>query len=201
MTAPTMGGSMMGEPAAVRDPVQIAARIIRQNGGRDFVGRIRLAATTPAGFRERWAMFWCEDFGGQAKCILWSEEYTRFKEDVKDDAILLFEGVVEWREGASNGDMIVKRILSIDQARRELTRCMLLRMPYAEDEQTLRRFEGLKQALSRVPGTTPVHIAVRDKAGKVAELKLARDYWFDPNKVVVDELELILGAGNVIFTR
>ncbi len=150
---------------------------------------------------KRWAMFWCEDFAGQAKCILWSEEYTRFKEDVKDDAILLFEGVVEWREGASNGDMIVKRILSIDQARRELTRCMLLRMPYAEDEQTLRRFEGLKQALSRVTGTTPVHIAVRDKAGKVAEMKLARDYWIDPNKVVVDELELILGAGNVIFTR
>ena len=62
MTVPTMGGSMMGEPAAVRDPVQIAARLIRQNGGRDFVGRIRLAATTPAGFRERWAMFWCNHF-------------------------------------------------------------------------------------------------------------------------------------------
>src|SRR5207248_5621728 len=50
---------------------------------------------------KRWAMFYLEDFTGQCKCILWSEEFARFKDQVTDDAILLLEGVVEWRGGGS----------------------------------------------------------------------------------------------------
>ena len=52
-------------PAAVpdeRDPVRIAGRLIRQGGGRDFVARAQLAASTEAGFRERWTLFWCNHF-------------------------------------------------------------------------------------------------------------------------------------------
>lgn len=45
-----------------RDPVRIAARLIRQGGGRDFVARAQLAASTEAGFRERWTLFWCNHF-------------------------------------------------------------------------------------------------------------------------------------------
>ena len=45
------------------------------------------------------AMFRLEDFTGQCKCILWSDEYARFKDVVANDAVLLFEGAVEWREG------------------------------------------------------------------------------------------------------
>lgn len=45
-----------------RDPVQIAGRMIRRNAGLDFVARAQMAATTDAGFRERWALFWCNHF-------------------------------------------------------------------------------------------------------------------------------------------
>jgi uncharacterized protein (DUF1800 family) len=52
-------------PAAddpARDPVQIAARLLREGTAVDFLARARLAATTTAGFRERWALFWCNHF-------------------------------------------------------------------------------------------------------------------------------------------
>ncbi len=45
-----------------RDPVRIAARMIREGPAEDFLARARLAATTPAGFRERWALFWANHF-------------------------------------------------------------------------------------------------------------------------------------------
>ncbi len=45
-----------------RDPVQIAARMLREGTAVDFLARARLAATTPAGFRERWALFWANHF-------------------------------------------------------------------------------------------------------------------------------------------
>lgn len=150
---------------------------------------------------KRWAMLFLEDFTGQAKCILWSEVYAQFKDKVIDDAIVLFEGTVEWRDGASTGDVIVKRMLDIDQARREMTRVMLLRMDYGDDAEAVRRFDGLKGVLQRARGNCPVHLSVRDRAGRVAEMKLANDYAVDPNKVIVEELEQILGVGKVIFTK
>jgi uncharacterized protein (DUF1800 family) len=44
------------------DPVKFASQLIRQDAGGDFLARAQLAATTDAGFRERWALFWCNHF-------------------------------------------------------------------------------------------------------------------------------------------
>src|SRR5579864_235404 len=44
------------------DPVKFATQLIRDDTGADFLARARLAATTDAAFRERWAPFWCNHF-------------------------------------------------------------------------------------------------------------------------------------------
>ncbi|HLY79993.1 MAG TPA: DUF1800 family protein [Caulobacteraceae bacterium] len=44
------------------DPVKFARKLILDDAGTDFVARARLAATTDADFRERWALFWCNHF-------------------------------------------------------------------------------------------------------------------------------------------
>ncbi len=44
------------------DPVKMAQRLIRRDAGADFLARLRLAAATDAGFRERWALFWANHF-------------------------------------------------------------------------------------------------------------------------------------------
>src|SRR5205823_5875438 len=110
---------------------------------------------------KRWAMFQLEDFTGQCKCILWSDEYARFKDQVTDDAVLLFEGVVEWRDGGSAGDVIVKKVLTADDARREMTRSMLLKLPYTEDPDALRKLDAVGLVLRRYRGQTPVFLSVR----------------------------------------
>lgn len=53
-----------GGPSAdrERDPVKIAQRMLRDETGNDFLARVRLAVTTEAGFRERWALFWANHF-------------------------------------------------------------------------------------------------------------------------------------------
>ncbi|HYE46238.1 MAG TPA: DUF1800 family protein [Caulobacter sp.] len=55
-------GPAEGEVSPDRDPVRLAGRMIRETGAEDFLQRARLAATTPAAFRERWALFWCNHF-------------------------------------------------------------------------------------------------------------------------------------------
>ncbi|MGH7017029.1 MAG: DUF1800 domain-containing protein, partial [Caulobacteraceae bacterium] len=49
-----------GDPQA--DPVKLARKLIRQDAGADFLARLRLAATTDAAFRERWALFFANHF-------------------------------------------------------------------------------------------------------------------------------------------
>lgn len=40
----------------------MARQAVRRDAGADFLARARLGATTPAGFRERWALFWANHF-------------------------------------------------------------------------------------------------------------------------------------------
>jgi len=51
----------------MRDPVKQAQRLLRDDTQNDFLARVQLAATTPAPFRERWALFWANHFTVAAK--------------------------------------------------------------------------------------------------------------------------------------
>lgn len=50
-----------------RDPVKMAQKLLRQDVAQDFLARARLGATTGAGFRERWTLFWANHFTVAAK--------------------------------------------------------------------------------------------------------------------------------------
>jgi uncharacterized protein (DUF1800 family) len=68
-----------GEEA--QDPVQIAARMLRENTAVDFLARARLAASTPAGFRERWALFWANHFTVSAVKLLTATVVGPFEQE------------------------------------------------------------------------------------------------------------------------
>jgi DNA polymerase-3 subunit alpha len=181
-----------------------AAQVVRLPGGTPvlaagMVTQLQQRVVQKNG--KRWAMFQLEDFTGQCKCILWSDEFARFKDLVADDAILLLEGVVEWREGGTAGDLIVKKVLTVDDARREMTKGMLLRLPYADDAGTLRKLDALGLVLRRFRGQTPVFLSVRDANGRQVQLRLNDEFRVNPAALKLDELEMILGPGAVVFTR
>jgi uncharacterized protein (DUF1800 family) len=45
-----------------RDPVKVVGNMLRQDISADFAARAQLGATTDAGFRERWTLFWANHF-------------------------------------------------------------------------------------------------------------------------------------------
>ena len=162
-----------------------------------FDTRVTKAGRNPG---SRFALFRVEDFTGSVKCVLWSDQFARFKDDVDEDRIVLVEGHVEWREGTSEPDLIVSKILSLEQARKDLTRGMVLRMPYGDNPEALMKLEGVASVLKRFRGRCPVYLTVRDAAGKGAQFKLNESFWVDATALKVDELELLLGPGSVLFT-
>jgi DNA polymerase-3 subunit alpha len=148
----------------------------------------------------RWAIVRVDDFTGSMKCILWSDQFARFKDELKTDAILLFEGKVEWREGSTEPDVIVDKVLSIEQARKDLTKGVVLRVQYTDDAEYIQKLDGVAKVLQRAKGNCPVYLQVRDAGGRAAALKLGPAFAVDPVAVTVDEVELLLGPGSVLFT-
>lgn len=66
---------------ASRDPVKIAQRMLRRETGGDFAARAQLAATTDAGFRERWTLFWANHFTVSANKLVTATVVGPFEQE------------------------------------------------------------------------------------------------------------------------
>lgn len=149
----------------------------------------------------KYATFRIEDFTGNVRCILWSDEYARFQDLVTPDAVHLFEGVLNWAPERAEPDFQVKKILTIEEARAEFTKSMLLKVHYSDDEESLRKLDAVGLVLRRYRGTCPVYLSVRDPNGKQVQLKLKEEFRVNPSALKVEELEMLLGQGAVLFSR
>jgi DNA polymerase-3 subunit alpha len=149
----------------------------------------------------KYAMFRIEDFTGSVRCIMWSDEYTRFKDLVDLDLVALFEGVLNWAADRAEPDFAVKKVITIDEARTEFSKSMVLKLPYTDDPDVLRKLDAVGGILKRSRGHCPVYLSVRDGNGKQVQMKLSEEYRVNPAAVKLEELEMLLGPGAVVFSR
>ena len=91
--------------------------------------------------------------------------------------------------------MILNRILSLEQAQRELARGLYLLLKLGVHRP--QHIEALGPILARSRGGCPVFLTVRDRSGKDAVLRLGREYAVNPAAYPHDELEALLGEGCV----
>ena len=68
-----------GDPKS--DPVMVAQRMLRQDTAVDFLARAQLAAKTNEGFRERWALFWCNHFTVSATKLITATVVGPFEQE------------------------------------------------------------------------------------------------------------------------
>src|SRR5580692_2577945 len=61
-----------------------------------------------------------EDFSGDIKCVMWPDDYARFKEQVREDEPLFVKGTVDRKR--SEPTIVLNRILNLEQAQRELAK-------------------------------------------------------------------------------
>lgn len=149
----------------------------------------------------KYAMFRIEDFTGSVRCIMWSDEYSRFRELVSSDTVAIFEGVLNWAADRAEPDFGVKKLITMEEARTEFTKSLVLKVAYSEVEEDLRKLEAVGVILKRYKGPCPVYLSVRDGNGKQVQLKLSEEYKVNPAVVKLEELEMLLGQGSVIFSR
>jgi DNA polymerase-3 subunit alpha len=138
-----------------------------------------------------------EDFTGAAECVMWPENYERYREMFAEDRILLAQAMME-RTDRDESIFVLSKLLTVEQARRELTTGMLLRMNLRDHEPD--HIDALARVLRRSSGPCPVQLQIVDDTGRRARLKLGEEFRVDPARLPLDELEMILGRGGVVFT-
>lgn len=137
-----------------------------------------------------------EDFHGDIKCVMWPDDYARCKDQVRADEPLFVKGTVDRKR--SEPTIVLNRIFSLEQAQRELAKGLHLLLKL--DQHLPRDVDVIAHLLRQAPGTCPVMITIRDAGRRDCVLRLGREFSINPSKFPRDELETLLGLGNVKLT-
>src|SRR5262245_45145754 len=168
-----------------------------RNGSEVRFGGMLTGVRFFAGNRGRYCRFKVEDFTGQVECLLWSDETARYSSDLVDDCVLLFEAVVEIDRRNGGNMVVVRRLITLEQAKTELTKAMTLVL--ASGRHGPDTVDTIGRILQRARGPCPVFVKVRDAAGRNAHFRLGEEFMVNPSGLAVEELEQILGSGSVLF--
>jgi len=124
---------------------------------------------------------------------MWPDDFVRYKDAVAEDTPCFVRGTVE--RNREEPGLVLSRIFTMEQARRELATKLWLRLSLPEHGP--RHIDQLSELLRRSQGRCPVFLAVRDPKGKTCVLQLGRDLAVNPTAYPHAELEEILGPDGV----
>jgi len=142
----------------------------------------------------RMARFKFEDMNTTVECVLFPDDFQRCKDVLKDDLVCFLKGTVDkTREDAG---LIVTRILSTEQVKREQTRGIMLRLFSRNHEENI--VQRIGEILQKAKGRCPVYLEIADQTGKRARLRVHERYYVEPNTLPVGDLELLLGGSGYI---
>jgi DNA polymerase-3 subunit alpha len=139
-----------------------------------------------------------EDITGTVECVMWANEYAQYKDEIADDRIVLAHGKVE--RNREEPSLVLDRIISIDQAAKEMAKTLNLLLRFDPERQGMARIDALGEILQRTPGPCPVQLVIRDPVGRRVVLRLSRQYAVNPQTFEQEALEGLLGAGSVKLT-
>jgi len=134
-----------------------------------------------------------EDITGSVECVMWADEFSRYKDEIADDRIVLAKGTVE--RSREEPSLVLTRVYNLDQAAREMAKGLHLLMQVGRSRPV--EIDALAEVLQRTPGPVPVMLAIRDQVGRLTVLRLSRQFAINAQTFDQEALEGLLGAGSV----
>jgi DNA polymerase-3 subunit alpha len=137
-----------------------------------------------------------EDVTGIVECMMWPDEFVRFKDEFVDDRIVFVRGAVEHK--GEQPSVVLTKAFDLETARKELTKGLVVTLALGEHSPQV--VEQLSRELRRFPGACPVYIQVRDGTNRRAVLRASEQFRVNPAAVDVGRLEMLLGPGRVAYS-
>lgn len=138
-----------------------------------------------------------EDFTGSAECVMWPDDYARYKDLIEEDKIVFVAGTME--RNRDEPGLVLTRVLTLEEGKKLRMTGLVLLMNLSEHQPA--QLDAVANVLKRARGTLPVFVHVQDAAGRWIKLKSSDEFRVNPNILVTSDLETILGPGRVQYAR
>jgi DNA polymerase-3 subunit alpha len=145
----------------------------------------------------RYARFKIEDFTADAECVMWPDDFVRYKDLVKEDEVVFAVASVE--RSREEPGLVVQRLLTKDQVQQERTTGIIVNFVLGRHGPN--DVEAVSRVLRRTPGACPVFVCIHDANGKRLHLKAGEEFRVNPRTLARAELETLLGKGSVMLSR
>jgi DNA polymerase III subunit alpha len=145
----------------------------------------------------RYVRFKFEDFTGAAECVMWPDDFARFKDLVVEDRPCFLVASVE--RAREEPGLVVQRLLTIEQGRQERTTGVVIKLTLGKHGR--RDLEAIANILRRSQGVCPVFVCLADALDKRIMMKAAEEFKVNPRSLPRGELEMLLGPETVAFSR
>ncbi|MSR30176.1 MAG: DNA polymerase III subunit alpha [Gemmataceae bacterium] len=147
----------------------------------------------PRNGNSRYVRFRMEDFHGSVNCVMWPEDFLRYKDDIQEDRVCFVRGKVE--RNREEPGLILQRVISVEQAAMDMAKGLHLQLALGKNTATdLHRIANL---LKSAPGACQVFLSIKDYEKNLCVMKLGKEYSISPMRFPAEELEEILGEENV----
>lgn len=146
---------------------------------------------------QRWAILEIEDLDGKIEGMLFAEGYAaitaKYPDLLKAESICFIKAKVDRKR--ENACLIVNDVIPVHEAIGKLTTAVLLKIdPLQHGAETL---SAVKPILGQYKGNTDLYAQLLDHESRKVTLKLSGEYKIKPDKGLIDDLERVLGNGNV----
>lgn len=141
----------------------------------------------------RFLRFKLQDLSDVCDCVIWPDDLAKLGEDPLADGIYYVKGRLEVR--GDQPSIVVSRVLTIDQAKRELAKGLYLRLRLDTHQNST--VDQLNAIIRKGLGSVPVFLKIHDAMEFACTLKLGKEFDVNPQKIPLADLEQLLGADNV----
>jgi len=146
----------------------------------------------------KYAMWDLEDLDGIVRCILWPEQFAEYGHLVEPDAILAVVGKVDRRPGSEEVNLIVDKLLPLDEMAKQFSNGMVIRV--REDQHGEQGLRQLREIVRGYPGKKRLRLRL--------DLASGGQVWIDssgqgvePNRELHERIDQLLGEGNRLLER
>jgi len=152
----------------------------------------------PGQVHTKYAMWDLEDLDGIMRCILWPEQFAEHGHLVEQEAILCVIGKVDRRPGAEEVNLIVEKLLPLEEMPKHFSSGMVIRV--GEEQHGEKGLKQLREIVRGYPGSKRLRLRL--------DLAAGGQVWIDSsgsgvelNQELNDRIDQLLGPGNRLLEK
>jgi DNA polymerase III subunit alpha len=146
---------------------------------------------------QRWAILEIEDLDGKIEGMLFSEPYAaiaaKHPDLLKAESICFIKAKVDRKR--ENPCLIVNDVIPVHEAVGKLTTAVVIKLDPTQHKPDI--LSSVKPVIGQHKGNTTLYAQLLDHESRKVTLRLDREYNIRPDMTLIENLEQVLGAGNV----